>query len=216
MTLTCYCLSGSPFSWKVLLALEYQNIDYELRVLSADVGDLKKPEFLAINPRHKVPAIIDNGFTLYESSAIIEYLHDQYGATHTPLWPDDVTSKALARRVACEADNYIYPPVRKMVSELLMRREGKPDPGIIAESRQSLAKDFHLMNEAFSGDYVAGKAPSAADFTLYPFTAILRRIDDKQPGQDIQAVLPARMKQWMQRIEALSFYAKTYPPHWKS
>jgi glutathione S-transferase len=73
VTITFYYLSGSPFSWKVWLSLERKQIPYELRVLSANAGDLMAPEFLTINSRGKVPAIVDDGFALNESLAIVEY-----------------------------------------------------------------------------------------------------------------------------------------------
>jgi len=44
----------------VWFALEHKHIPYELKVLSFSAGDLKKPEYAAINPRRKMPAIVDN------------------------------------------------------------------------------------------------------------------------------------------------------------
>lgn len=78
MPLTIYHLSGSPFSWKVWLSLERKQIPYELKVLSADAGELKSPRFLALNPRGKVPVVVDDGFVLSESWAIVDYLKDWY------------------------------------------------------------------------------------------------------------------------------------------
>jgi glutathione S-transferase len=74
MALTFYYGSGSPFAWKVWLALEHKGIPYEFRLLSFDRGDTKTPEFQAVNPRAKVPAIVDDGFALRESAVIVEYL----------------------------------------------------------------------------------------------------------------------------------------------
>jgi len=51
MPLTFYYGSGSPYSWRVWFALEHKRIPYELKVLSFSAGDLKKPEYAAINPR---------------------------------------------------------------------------------------------------------------------------------------------------------------------
>src|SRR3569833_4148099 len=86
MALLFYYGSGSPVAWKVWLALEYLELPYELHVMSFQAGDLKTPADLAINPRHQVPAIVDDGFALYESTAIIDYLDQRYGA----LWPRDL------------------------------------------------------------------------------------------------------------------------------
>jgi len=65
MALTLYYLSGSPYAWRVWLALEHKRIPYELKAMSYDAGDFKRPDFLALNPRHRVPVIVDDGFALY-------------------------------------------------------------------------------------------------------------------------------------------------------
>src|SRR5262249_60015363 len=104
MPLTFYYGSGSPFSWKVWLALEHKRVPYELKLLSFQAGDLRKPEYLAINPRHKVPSIVDDGLALYESSVIVEYLEDRYPGSGEPLWPREPSARGLARRVAAAPD----------------------------------------------------------------------------------------------------------------
>ena len=69
-----YWISGSPFAWRVLLTAEVKGIPYEGKLLEASKGDLKTPEFLAINPLGRVPALRDGNFTLHESLAIMVYL----------------------------------------------------------------------------------------------------------------------------------------------
>ena len=53
MALDFYYGSGSPYAWRVWLALEHKQVPYELKLMSFDAGDLEKPAFLAINQRHK-------------------------------------------------------------------------------------------------------------------------------------------------------------------
>ncbi|WP_051953161.1 glutathione S-transferase family protein [Methylocapsa aurea] len=214
MTITFYYLSGSPFSWKVWLALERKQLAYDLRTLSADAGDLKRPEFTAINPRGKVPAIIDDNFALYESGAIVEYLEDKYPQSGKPLWPSEIRSRGLARRLAGEADSYVYPLVRKLVVELITPREESPDAAIIEEIKSMLAGEFMLLECSFVGPFAAGAEPSAADFALYPLAAIIGRIEARQPGYRVGVVVPEGIRLWMTRIEALPYFAKTTPPHW--
>jgi glutathione S-transferase len=60
------------------IALEHKSIPPELKLLSFDKGDLSTPAFRALNPRGRVPALEDDGFALYESAAIVEYLEDKY------------------------------------------------------------------------------------------------------------------------------------------
>jgi Glutathione S-transferase, N-terminal domain len=66
-----YWISGSPFAWRVLLTAEAKGIPYEGKLLEASQGELKTPEFLAINPLGRFPAIRDGNFTLHESLAIM-------------------------------------------------------------------------------------------------------------------------------------------------
>ena len=216
MAMTFYYLSGSPFSWKVWLALERKQLAYDLRILSSDAGDLKTAEFTAINPRGKVPAIADDGFVLYESAAIIEYLEDNYPQSGERLWPHAIRARALARRIAGEADSYLYPSVRKLVLELIARREGQPDAAIIEEAKATLVREFALLERSLSGPFVAGVEPSAADFAHYPLAAIIRRIHVRQPHYKVGDVLANGVREWMEQIETLPYFAKTMPPHWRS
>ena len=125
MSLTFYYGSGSPYAWKVWLVLEHKAIPYEFRLLSFDGGDTKTPQFLAVNPRGRVPAILDDGFALWESSAIAEYLEERY--PQNPLLPKDVKARATARRLAAEAEAYLGPCVGQLVRTRSLRRDaGKP------------------------------------------------------------------------------------------
>lgn len=60
-----YYGSGSPYAWRVWLALEHKRIPYELVTLSLANSEQKKAAFLAVNPRGQIPAIDDDGFCLY-------------------------------------------------------------------------------------------------------------------------------------------------------
>ena len=72
MALTLYYLSGSPYAWRVWLALEHKGIPCQLRSMSYDAGDFQKPDFAALNPRRRVPVVVEeDGFALYESAAIV-------------------------------------------------------------------------------------------------------------------------------------------------
>lgn len=213
MALTFYCGSGSPYAWKVWLALEHKQIPYDFKLLSFDRGDLKTPEFRAVNPRGQVPAIVDNGFALWESMAIVEYLEERY--PQQPLLPRDAAARATVRRLMLEADNHLYEGQSDLMDATLYRAaDATEDPARIAAGQDKLLAELQRWDVLLTGDYLAGPL-SLADFTAYPYIRIVRRIDDRQPKNGLGDRMPARLRAWMQRIEALPYYAKTIPPHWK-
>jgi glutathione S-transferase len=71
-------------------ALEELGIPFEKIRVHMDKGDHKKPEFLAINPNGKVPALVDGDLKLFESLAIVFHLGDRYGEAKG-LWPKSGT-----------------------------------------------------------------------------------------------------------------------------
>jgi len=73
MAITLYYGSGSPYAWRVHLALEHKALPYERKILSFSAGDTRKPEFVALNPRHRVPTITDGDFTLYGASLSVSW-----------------------------------------------------------------------------------------------------------------------------------------------
>ena len=209
MALHFYYGSGSPFAWKVWLALEHLKVPYELHVMSFQAGDLKTLAYLAINPRHLVPAIVDDGFALYESAAIIDYLDQKYGS----LWPRDARARAVGRRLETEADLYVRPKIRKLVEETLVRPT--PEPDTIAQAKAAVADELTLIAPAIVGPFALGDHVSAADFALYPHCGLLARIDARQPGYEARRLAPPALATWMAQIEGLPYFTKTYPPHWR-
>jgi glutathione S-transferase len=213
MSLIFYCGSGSPYAWKVWLALEHKGIPYEFRLLSFDRGDTKSAEFRALNPRGKVPVIADGGLALRESAVIVEYLEDRY--PEKPLLPSDARARSMVRLLAAEADAYLSPLVTRLF-ELTLYREAPAPPAELAEAHGQILDELKLLEGQFAGPHLAGPL-SLADFTLFPHVRMLKRIDDRQPGSGIaDDRLPPKLGAWMKRVEALPYYGKTIPPHWKT
>jgi glutathione S-transferase len=222
MALTFYYGSGSPFAWKVWLVLEHKGVPYEFKLLSFDAKDTQKPEFLKVNPRGQVPAIVHDGFALYESGAIGEYLEECF--PDKPLLPKDPRERATVRRLALEAA-HVSEADTPLFDATLFRGKDEPEDRVaIAAAQETVLKELAVWEARLAdgsrgasggGDWLAG-ALSLADFTLYPFVRALRRIDLRQPQNGLGDRLPQRLQAWMARIEALPYYAKTIPPHWKT
>ena len=215
MPLVFYHGHGSPFSWRVWLALEHKQADYETRILSFAAGDTKKPEFAAINPRHQVPTIVDGGFTLWESMAILEYL-DERLSSGRPLFPGDVRQRARIRRLVLEAQSYLrVEGIDPIVDELFYKDGAPPDADKIARAREALRRELDYFAGEIQGPFLAGDEPTAADFTLYPEVGYVKRITFRKPESKLTELLPAPILEWARRIEALPYFEKTFPEHWR-
>ena len=74
--------SATPNGWKVSMALEELELEYDAHVLNLSAGEQRAPEFLAINPNGRIPAIVDRAagdLAIFESGAILIYLAEKAG-----------------------------------------------------------------------------------------------------------------------------------------
>jgi GSH-dependent disulfide-bond oxidoreductase len=74
-----FYFNGSPNPTKVALFLEEAGLPYEPIAIDTRKGDQFKPEFAAVNPNGKVPAIVDGDVTVFDSNAILLYLAEKTG-----------------------------------------------------------------------------------------------------------------------------------------
>lgn len=213
--ITLYYGSGSPFAWRVHLALEHKALAYERTILSFAAGDTRKPEFVALNPRHRVPTIVDGDFVLYESNAIVEYLDEAYPGRGSPLFPGDAKHRALIRRLIAETDNYFDEAIEPVIEEAISRKPEERDPKRLADGLQAVRDEYALFERALAGDFLAGPL-SAADYAFYPLVAFLDRCAMRSSLYDAASLLPPGLAAWKKRVEALPYLASTIPPHWQT
>jgi GST-like protein len=86
---------ATPNGKKVSIMLEEVGLPYEVHPVNLGEGEQHKPEYLAVNPNNKIPAIVDSdgpggqAFKLFESGAILMYLAEKTGK----LWPQDMRKR---------------------------------------------------------------------------------------------------------------------------
>jgi glutathione S-transferase len=204
--------SGSPFAWTVWLALEHKGIPYTPRRRMFDGGELQTPEFLALNPRGQVPVIVHDGFVLFESSAIVEYLDAAW--PERPLFPADAQRAAVARRLIAETHAYLYERVGDLLGMTLFTRTPGPAEEVEAAVAGVAAELERFDAYLGDGDWFAGTGMTAADLTIYPQLRMVQRLQERQPQHGAGDAIPERLSRFMGRIEALAYYGRTVPPHW--
>ncbi|MEL6439584.1 MAG: glutathione S-transferase family protein [Cyanobacteria bacterium J06621_8] len=85
----------SPLSRRVWIALLEKEIPFTPIIINLQDREQFKPEFLALNPFHHVPVIVDQGLRVIESLAILDYLESKY-PQHS-LLPNDSSQLAKVR-----------------------------------------------------------------------------------------------------------------------
>lgn len=207
-----YYASGSPWAWRVHLALEERGLSYEASLLSFSDGDLGKPEYLAINPHGKVPALTDGDLVLYESQAILEYLEENYPAR--PLLPGDAADRALLRIEELECTIYMAEVFFTLAKLTFFTPEAERDPEAIAERRTAVHAELVRAEGRASvrgGDFFMGKPLTRADISWIPFVELAGRA-----GVELDATTTPWLVAWRDRMRERPAYQKTYPPHWRT
>ena len=216
--LEVFWLGGSPYSWRVLLALEAKKLPYASHLLEVSKGDLDKDEYRRLNPRGKVPTLRHGDFVLGESLAIMEYLDEAF--PQVPLYGRTPRERAHTRRLVSEVASYLQDPANRIVVPIYFARTAER----AADIRESIPKVHAELQrqEAALGDapWLGRDAVGAADIAMYPFVKSLLRAAGKEAAAEFDlGLLPfdsryPRLNAWMQRVEALPGFERTYPPHW--
>jgi glutathione S-transferase len=209
--------SGSPFAWRVLLAAELKRIPYESRLLEFGKGDLKKPEFLALNPRGKVPVIRDGDVVLAESIAILAYLERKHPEPpllgRTPeetgrIWGAISTFESYMRDATTPLNRWLF--------------GDKPRTAEIDEARAQVGRELDRLEARLADhDWLVGDAVSAADVAWFPTvrTYIRAAARNEARAREVNlhplAEVYPNLARWVGRVEALPGYDRTFPPHWR-
>lgn len=156
----------SPNSRKVIAVNELLGLDCDVVAVDLAKGENRVPEFLAINPNGKIPALVDNNFTLWESDAIMAYLCSK---VDTELWPASNVRYDIMRWMNWELAHwgrwisaYGYETFLKAMFGL-----GEPDENVMQEAAGFIQRFGQVLDDHLAqNDYLVGKAPTIADLAV--------------------------------------------------
>lgn len=170
----------TPNGWKVSIMLEETETPYNLIPVDITAGDQFKPDFLAISPNNKMPAIVDpQGFegqplSLFESGAILLYLADKTGQ-FIPKQPRD-------RYAVIQWLMFQMGGVGPMLGQTHHFRQYAPEkiPYAINRYTNEATRLYRVLDKQLSQvEYVAGKY-SIADIAIFPWI-----ISHEKQGQNL-------------------------------
>ncbi|HSY46802.1 MAG TPA: glutathione S-transferase family protein [Steroidobacteraceae bacterium] len=219
MAIEVYWGSGSPFAWRVLLALEYKRLPYVSHLLQFSKQEHKSPQMLALNPRGRVPVLKDGDYVCFESLAILYYLDLKY--PQPPIFGRTPEEAGTIMRVICEYQAYIEP---RLTSILRAIQSGAADLGSdeITAAMHAVASEARTIEGRLSkSEWIVGDSCSAVDMVIFPGIQLLRRALEKPQAAALSSrFMPVEVNypalgRWLARVAALPGYERTYPPHWR-
>lgn len=219
MAMELYWGSGSPYSWRVLLALEYKGLSYESHVLQFSKQEHKSPAMLRMNPRGRVPVLKDGDFVVFESLACLLYLDRKY--PEPPLFGTSPEEAATIMRVICEYQAYAEQYVTQIVSAVFLDTLDAQAEEVTRAMHIVAGEARTIEGRLSASEWLVGEQPSAADLVVFPSIMLLLRALEKREAGDLRSrflpmdVTYPAIARWIKRMEQLPGYERTYPPHWR-
>jgi glutathione S-transferase len=193
-----YTFPLSTNSRKVRIALLEKGLEFERVNIDLAKREQKNPEYLKIHPFGQVPALDDEGFVVYDSTIINEYLEDEY--PYPALMPEDSEGRARARLMEDFRDTRFNPPFVKLIYEM-RKSEAERDANILAAATAEINQCFDRIEKELHGkEYLAGSF-SLADIAFMANFDLLERfqipVDSKY----------ANTTAWIARLKARPSFA---------
>lgn len=167
-----YTFPLSTNSRKVRIALLEKGLEFERVNVDLAKREQKNPEYLKIHPFGQVPALDDEGFIVYDSTIINEYLEDEY--PYPALMPQDSEGRAHARLMEDFRDIRFNPPFVKLIYEM-RKPEAERDAAVLAAASAEINQCFDRIEKELQGkEYLAGTF-SLADIAFMANFDLLER-----------------------------------------
>ncbi|NES00216.1 MAG: glutathione S-transferase family protein [Symploca sp. SIO1B1] len=184
---------------RVWIALLEKQIPFEPILLKLD-GDQFKPEFVAINPFHHIPVIVDDGFEVVESLAILDYLEAKYP---TPsLMPQEAKALATVRMVELVTINELVPATVPLMQQMLQLPVTTEK---IETAQQRIANVLSFFENKLSNTpYFVGENLTLADIVAGSSSLFLSFMGipvDSYP----------KVKNWLEQLMQRESFVKTAP-----
>lgn len=218
MAIDVYWGSGSPYCWRVLLALEYKRLCYTSHLLQFSKQEHQSPQMLALNFRGRVPVLKDDDYVVFESLAVLYYLDLKY--PDPPIFGRTPEEAGVIMRVICEYQSYAEEPLMRLARAFLSPA-GQAQSEALASAMHVVASEARSIEARLArSDWVVGESFSAADIVLFPALQVLLRALTRPAARGLStrflplaANYPA-LERWIARVAALPGYDRTLPPHW--
>jgi GSH-dependent disulfide-bond oxidoreductase len=155
----------TPNGWKVSIALEEMHLPYEVRVIDFAANEQKADWYVKLNPNGRIPTLVDDGFALFESGAILIYLAEKTGQ----FLPQDAQSRSRALQWLMFQMSAVG-PMMGQANVFLRYFPEKIQPAIDRYQREVMRLFGVLDRQLAAHEYIVGDY-SIADMALWPWVS---------------------------------------------
>ena len=200
--LTVYMHPYSQHARRVLALLEIANAEYKGEIVALDNGAHMEPEFIAINPNHQVPVLIDGDLSLSESNAILRYLCRKFSLSE--WYPADLRERALVDQWLdwnqCRLSSSV---VDIVLNKVFLGDDG--DAAAITRGEANMVEPGSILAKRLAGSaFLAGQSPTIADLSV---ASNITQLGFANAAPDYPAIA-----EWYARICEIEGFRKTLPP----
>lgn len=140
------------------LGIDFEHVPVEMK-------DLKTPQFLAINPNGKAPAMVDGDLKLFESMAINTYLAQKHNKNG--FWPASLADQARVSQWSFWGMLELERHLLTILADMFMTPPDKKNPKAVEDAKAALQKPLKVLEEALKGrEYLLGSGFTCADLNL--------------------------------------------------
>jgi glutathione S-transferase len=194
-----YHSPASTNSRKVRIALIEKGLEFERVPIDLAKKEQKSPEYLKIHPFGQVPALDDEGFIVYDSTVINEYLEDEY--PYPPLMPKDSDGRARARLMEDFRDNHFNIAFIRIFREVRGKPETERDPKAIDAAKAEITSYLERLDRELQGkEYLAGEF-SLADIAFMANLDLLEKFEIQVDPKNRNVIA------WIARLKARPSFA---------
>lgn len=195
----------TPNGRKPCAVAKYLNLPVEYVHVNLRKGEQRQPEFLAINPNGKIPALADGELRLWESHSIMAYLSNKAGSD---LWPRDALTQVQVLKWLNWDTAHFSRHAGRLLWENYMKTAfglGNPVDSEIEEATNFFKQFAGVLNEHLKGNtYLVADRLTIADFGVASFLPTAAEAKLPLDGMD-------QIKRWHDSMMELEAWREPWP-----
>ncbi|XP_068892693.1 glutathione S-transferase 1-like [Tenebrio molitor] len=197
MAPTLYMIRYSQPVRATLMTIRAIDLDVELKEVNLIEKKQLSSDYTKLNPQHTVPTLVEeDGFTLWDSHAIMAYLVEKYGKDDS-LYPKDLRKRAIINQRLHFENGILFPYTMAVIRPIIYEGE-KTVP---RDKADKVREAYSFLEKFLEGkNWVAGDAVSVADFS------IISSITTMDVVVPVDTKTCPNIASWIKRMEKLPYY----------